>query len=173
MYISSFESLHLPGFSPSHHFLGVTIFILGMIVAVLILLVVPPNLLCFFGFCCTPPHCLLFTPFRQTAVQNWSRLPTCCMKGSEEEMWLRSSLFRGVPTRALPFAQAVPLAPAVLGRTAVSRDQSSQRKEEPGNPQCEKANTLYYFSLRNASYVLCFFFFFIFYLEQRRISRPN
>lgn len=39
--------LHHLGVSPSHHFLGVTTFILGTIVAVLILLLVPPNLLGF------------------------------------------------------------------------------------------------------------------------------
>lgn len=43
--ICSFENLHLPGVSPSHHFSGVTIFTLGMMVAVLILLLIPPNFL--------------------------------------------------------------------------------------------------------------------------------
>lgn len=44
-----FRVLHLPGVSPSHHFSGFTIFILGMIVVVSIPLLVPPNLLGFSG----------------------------------------------------------------------------------------------------------------------------
>lgn len=149
-----------------------------MIAAVLILVLVPPSL---FEPCYSPPHCLLFIPFRQTAVQlallkknqarrGWLRPLTCHRKGNEEEKWPQLSLFWRRPTHALPFAQALLQAPAVLGRPAVLRSWSSRRKEEAGNPQCQTANALFYFILGNASCVLFCLFSFIFCFKSRRES---
>lgn len=64
------------------------------------------------------------------------------------------------PTRDLPFAQVLPQAPAVPGKPAVLRGWSSWRKEDLGNPQCERANVLFCFNLGNASYVVFYFPFF-------------
>jgi len=115
-------------------------------------------------------------PFGRTAVQltsvkrSWARLPTCHIKGGEDETWPQLSLFWKQPARALPFARALPQAPALLGRPAASRGWSLRRKEEPGNPQCERANALFYFNLGNASYVFFFSFPSLFFIQSRRES---
>lgn len=94
-------------------------------------------------------------------------LPTCHVKVGEEEAWLELSLFWRQPTCDLPFAQVLPQALAVLGKLVVLRGWSSWRKEELGNPPCERANALFCFNLGNASYVVFYFPFFLRRAEEK------
>lgn len=128
----------------------------------------------FFRLCCSPTHCLLFIPFRQTAVQlalakknqarqDWARLLTCHKKGGEEEMWPQPSLILETAHSCPALCPGPATGSSCAGATGSAEGLALMEEGRAWKSPAQKQTHYFVSTWETQAMWFCFFFLFLLY----------